>query len=124
MPDLAAIREKARGDLHRLAQVPALYIETEGADPLPVGVRVHKSASKIGHMPGMEGVEMRDLTPRIIFLIRDVPMPRRNAIVSIAAGEAYRVGETLPRENNTDIAASVAPLTAAQAADLPLPDRC
>lgn len=78
-------------------------------------VRVHKSVVKIGDGDDGDAVARRDISPRVIFLRDQVEMPPRNGVVSVGAGEAYLVGDTLPPDGIT-ITAMVSQMSAAQIA--------
>lgn len=113
MTGLRAIKDEMRRDLHREAAIPALFVASEAAEPLAVDVRVHKSMVKIGDGEDASAVSHSDISPRAIFLRDQVAMPPRGAIISVAAGEAYSVGNTLPPDGIT-ITAMVAQMTQAQ----------
>lgn len=121
MSRIRAIRNRARRDLHREAQVPALYIETTGAEPVPVTVRVHTSVVRIGEVPGYDSVEHRDISPRVIFLRDEVERPKRNAIVTIDATEGWRIADT-EQPDGDFITASATRLSAADMVGLPVPE--
>ena len=107
------MKDEMRRDLHREAAIPALFVASEAAEPLPVDVRVHKSVVQIGDGEDGNAVSRRDITPRILFLRDQVALPPRGAIVSVTAGEAYQVGECLPPDGIT-ITAHVAQMTQGQ----------
>jgi len=116
------ILEKARRDLHEHLKVPALYIAYAGATPVPVDVRDHTRFTETGALGGSSGhAEMVDVVPRLLFFLNQLPNARSGAIFSIAPGEAYRVERTTPRNWLTRFA-EVTPLSAADAAGLPVPE--
>lgn len=114
-----------RGDVHREASVPALYIPASGATPLTISVRVHRRSDmpNIGEMGGYDGAAMMAITEdRIRFLRADLPTHlRTNSIVSVEAGEAYVVEFWYPRDDEY-ITARVTPMTEAEAEGLPVPE--
>ncbi len=103
--------------------VPALYIAAPDAIPHPCTVRTYDIFEDIGTLPGTQGAaQVRSNVPRIKFLVDDAPaFIRRLAIVSVEAGEAYRIENTHPAHDIT-ILADVTKLTPAEAAGLPIPE--
>lgn len=111
---LRARKNEMRRDLHREAAIPALYIVPGAPEPLSVDVRVHRSVVTPGDDSMPEGaVVRRDIAPRILFLREQVSLPVRNAVVSVAAGEAYHLGETQLPDGIT-VTAMVTQMTQAQ----------
>lgn len=120
MADFRALKERARRDLHEHLQVPAYYRASPSSAWVAVHVRHHRATQRIGDLPGLEGATMRDLIPRLIFMRDEVAMPARGAIVSIATGEAYSIGDTDPPDG-ISITAHIAPVPAAQTTGFPVP---
>ncbi len=122
MAGFRAIREEARAALHEGLSVPALYIESTGAEPEYIHVRVHTTWGQVGDVKGTSYAyaELQDTKPKLIFLVAEVPEPYNGAIISIAPGEAYRIDNVLPPENIT-VAAEVHRVSASTAAGLPVP---
>lgn len=99
--------------------VPALYIfGTE--DPVDVTVRRQTRVAKTGDIEGLDTAEISVETAFLRFLIAELAQPKRNAIVSVAEGEAYRIDHALAPHGIT-IDAAVTRLDAAEATGLPLP---
>lgn len=121
MGDFRALKNQARRDLHNRMQIPAFYRATS-ADPWrAVHVRHQRQTQRIGDYSGApDGAAMRDLTPRILFMRDEVAMPARGAVVSLARGEAYTIGECDPPDG-LSITAHVAPVPVAQTAGYPVP---
>lgn len=117
------ILRKGRGDLHAHLQVPALYIAYDGATPLPVSVRDHTRFVETGDAGSRAKgfANVADVTPKILFMVAELPDARYGAIFSIAAGEAYRVERTDPR-NDITRTAYVTPLSKNEAIGLPVPE--
>lgn len=119
-----ALRQ-GRRDLHREMSVPALYIASTGVTPLPCTVRPHDKQEAHGALAGSSvngAAQIQDIAPRLIFMTDDAPAHiRRGAIVSVEAGEAYRI-ELVQPQHGVTITAEVVRLTAADAAGLPLPN--
>lgn len=117
------IKRKARRDLHNHMGVPALYIESKGAEPRPITVRLHTRFDALGDQKGtnFHSAEREEVIPRIIIMRDEVPSPKRNAIVSIEPGEAYYLDAVQPPDDIT-ITIHVVPLTAKEAEDLPVPE--
>ncbi len=115
------LKRKARRTLHSHLEVPALYLATPSSDPVPCNVRLWTKWGAIGAMS--EGwAEMQEATPRIIFMIDEVPRPRNLAVVSIEAGEAYRIDNT-DRPDDITITAHVTRIPAGAELDaLPVPE--
>lgn len=120
MTTLRDIRRAGRRDLHSEARVPALYL-LGSAEPVPVNVRVHDN--KVAHLGGAEApnyaAERAESTPRVVFDLLEIT-PVRSAVVSVAAGEAYRVARLEPAKGEFQIA-DVTRLSASEAAGLPVP---
>ncbi len=123
MRSIRDIKRKARGDLHQRAKVAALYIESESAEPVPVTVRVFSRFQALGDLPGtaQHFAEREDILPRVIFMRADLPSPRRNGIISIEAGEAYRLDSAMAADDLT-VTWHVAKLDAEDADGLPVPE--
>ncbi|TPI86358.1 hypothetical protein [Mesorhizobium sp. B2-8-9] len=117
------IKRQARRDLHDRAKVPALYIESTGADPVPVTVRIFDKFQALGDIKGtnQQYAEFDDNMPRIIFMRADLPSPKRGAIFSIEPGEAYRLDSAMATDDLT-ITWHVVKLDAEDADGLPVPE--
>lgn len=103
--------------------VPALYIARTGETPVPCSVRIHDKFEATGALKGgIEGsAQIQNESPRLIFLRDDAPQfLRAKAIVSVEAGEAYRIDHTHPAHDIT-ITAEVTKLSADEADGLPVP---
>lgn len=121
------IKREARRDLHQELEVAALYIAEwplpDGATPVPVTVRIHTSFAALGDQKGtnFNSAEMLDRQPQMIFLREQGVTPRRQAIVSVAPGEAYRIGVVQPADDIT-IKADIVVMPATQTTGLPVPE--
>lgn len=130
------IKARARGTVHSTMQVAALYLvenpdyvsptetpDEDQYDETPVNVRVHSGEIALGDMKGtnFHFSQREEENPSIIFLYSEMPSPERNAIVSVADGEAYRVDHVKPRDNLT-VTAECLRLSASEATGLPLPE--
>lgn len=121
--DFRKLKDEARGVLHDTLRVRALYLETRDATPVPVNVRVHSKWGALGDMKGTsyhfaEHVEQQ---PKIMFLVSEVAEPKRNAIVSVAPGEAYILDHReLP--DGITVTAPATRMPANEAEGLPLPE--
>ena len=119
------IKRDARPRLHAHAAVPALYIAVQGADPVPCTVRPHTKFDGNGRLNGApQWAERAEAEPHIIFRASDLPANglRAQAIVSVEAGEAYKIEASDPVDDAGFIKARVSLLSAAQAAGLPVPE--
>lgn len=116
------IKRQARRDVHAELYVPAVYIPVPNATPVPCTVRVHRKREDPMADAGMPGsAQMVVSEDRIRFFLPDLPAIRRvNAIVSVEAGEAYRIEFLYPADDEWQFA-RVVPLTAAEATGLPVP---
>lgn len=117
------IKSAARQALHGIMEVPAYYI-TDRDDPdtfLEVTVRPHTKFKPLGNLSGTDSAEIEAITPRIIFMRDQVPMPEVNAIVSIAPGEAYYV-DAAKEPDGISITATVVPMTLEETVGLPIRD--
>lgn len=100
--------------------VPALYIVGNDA-PIEVTVRRQTRVVKTGDITGLETVEVSSETVLLRFWRDELPQPKRNAIVSIEEGEAYRIDHSLAPHGLT-IDAPVTRLDASECVNLPIPD--
>lgn len=89
-------------------KVPALYFrDAENGqildEPLLVHVRVHTKWDRAGDMAGtnLSYAETQEINPHIIFMVDELAAPVRNAVVSIALGEAYRIDNVKPPDDIT-----------------------
>lgn len=117
------IKREARKQLHEHMKVSALYIPP-GGSPQPVFVRIHTQMDvQLGDMAGtnFNYAERQEITPRILFMRDQVSMPLRNAVVSVAPGEAYRIDNVRPPDD-ISIIAEVSRMLVAETAGLPVPD--
>ncbi|MEG3175872.1 hypothetical protein U1872_06490 [Sphingomonas sp. RB3P16] len=125
MSRLRDIKRRMRGDLHREMSVPALYIPAPNATPVPCTVRVwrkreHEDIAE-GHLQGYAGAAQMVISEdRLRFDLSQGFAPRRLAIVSVAAGEAYRLEFLYPVDLGYQTA-RVIPLTTDEAVVLPVP---
>jgi hypothetical protein len=118
------IKRAARRDLHAELQVPALYIAASSSTPVPCTVRVWRKREDpmTGDLPGFSGgAQVAVSEDRIRFFTQGLPpLLRTGAVVSVEAGEAYRIEFAYPRDGEFQTA-KVVPLSAADAAGLPVP---
>lgn len=123
MSRLRDIKRRARGDLHLEMSVPALYIPVPDATPVDITVRVWRKredpvTGDLSSMPG--AAQMIVSEDRLRFDLSEVAVLRRNAIVSVDAGEAYRIDYLYPADLGYQTA-RVIPLSADEATNLPVP---
>lgn len=123
MSRLRDIKRRARGDLHLEMSVPALYIPVPDATPVEITVRVWRkredpATGDLSSMPG--AAQMIVSEDRLRFDLSEITTIRRNAIVSVEAGEAYRVDHLYPADLGYQTA-RVIPLSADEATGLPVP---
>lgn len=115
-------RRAARRALHADRAVPAYYIATVGATPVQVSVRLWTEFAYRGRPAvrmAQEYAERQEAVPKLIFSADEIQFIRVAAIVSVEAGEAYRIEVVHPRDDTT-ITADVSRMTAAEAAGLPV----
>jgi hypothetical protein len=117
------IIRRARRDVQEHLCVPALYLPTRDATPVPCAVRVHTSNAALGNLSGSNFgyAERVEFTPSVLIWREDITAPVRNAIISVEPGEAYLIDYVAPPDDLT-IKANVVPLSAAEAAGLPVPE--
>lgn len=119
------IKRRARGDRHREMSVPALYIAVPSADPVECTVRTWLKTDNlmIGELPGLQGAaERAEPEERIRFDLSEFEGPLRNlAVISVEAGEAYRIDHLYPVDLGYQTA-RVTRLTEAQTIALPVPE--
>lgn len=119
-------KRQARRDIHAHMGVPAVLLLARGGQEYRVTIRGPwtKRPVMTGDLAGGgEGWAQReDTAPRILFYRDQLPFPLRSgAIVSVELGEAYRIATAEPVNDET-ITADVVPLSAEDAAGLPLPE--
>lgn len=117
MSRLRDIKRRARGDLHREMSVAAVYIPVPDATPVPCTVRVWRKREdpETGNLTqGSAQIVVSE--DRIRFDLAEV-RPRRQAIVSVEAGEAYRIEFLYP----VDLGYQTARVVPIDAAGLPVP---
>ncbi len=116
------IKRNARRVVQLHLRVPALYLATRDAVPVPCFVRVHTKFQALGDMKGtnFNYAEYEDITPRIILWREELPQPSRNAIISVEAGEAYQIDNVQPADDLT-ITAMVTAMDIEDTAGLPIP---
>lgn len=121
MSRLRAIKDRARRGVHREMCVPAIYLPTGAVDdptPVTVNVRLHLRTSNLS--ADMEGAVRRDTSPRIVFDRSEISMPAKGAVVSVAEGEAYKLGAADVPDGGY-IAVGCAPVPLAQTDGFPIP---
>ncbi len=128
MSGFRAIKKQMRADLHREMRVPALYIASAGATPVPVHVRVHSKYEEVGESSERDvgNAARHERIPSLVFWVAEleasgIARPSRGAVISIEAGEAYRVDNTMPIDLVT-ITANVTILSPGEAKGLPVPE--
>lgn len=118
-------KRQMRRDVHQEMCVPALYIHALGATPWPLTIRGphNKRPLSVGNLPGSDGwAEREDAQPRLVFMRAELPEAFRvGAIISVEAGEAYRLGVMLKPDDIVQVV-EVTQLDETEAAGLPLPE--
>lgn len=116
------IKRTMRRDLHSIMQIAALYIPETG-DPVPVNVRLHYKLDEVGDLKGtnFHYAERENMVPQILFMLDEFADAKRGGVVSIEAGEAYKI-DHMELPDDISVKAHVTRLTAAQAVGLPLPE--
>jgi hypothetical protein len=123
---LRAIKAKARGDLHQAMKVPAYYLETRVADPVPVEVRVHTKFKALGDLKGtsFSYAEQESEVPQLIFWHAELEAASidlaNKAIIMVGPEEGYQIDHIMPRDNHT-VTAHVTPMPVAHLTGLPYP---
>ena len=116
-------KERMRRAVHATHGVAALYRADPAASWVAVTVRVHDRLARFGDSPGLDAAQSVDISPRLVFLVEELDggTPRRGSIVSVAAGEAWLVGDADPADDIT-VTASASRVPPAQAESFPVPD--
>lgn len=115
-------KRNGRRQLHQRLAVPAVYVAPDSTQT-ECSVRLHTIFPAIGgdiENGYQYGAERFDQTPRLVFLISEVPSPARGGIVSVEAGEAYRI-DSIREPDDITVTANVIRLTGEDTAGLPLP---
>jgi hypothetical protein len=126
MTSITDIRRRARRDLHNALRVPALFIDGMST-PVLVHVRLHVKEDIFSRWVGRVGVELagtEEIQPKILFMrdeITDAALEiKRNVVISVYPGEAYRLDRALPFDDIT-VSWMAVRLTAREATGLPVP---
>ena len=117
---------KMRRRLHDHMKVPALYLrDTSDYVGTKVTVRPHTKFLALGDQKGtsFNSAEIESISPKIILWIAELPEfpPSRNAIISIARGEAYAIDHAEEPDGPT-VTVHVTVLSREEAKDLAIPE--
>lgn len=99
--------DEARAILHEEMSVPAIYFVPPYDDLTtvvkPVTVRIHDKFMALGDLKGtnFNYAELESISPRVIFWREEMPLPERNAIVSVKRGLAYRLDTDMEEDGKT-----------------------
>ena len=124
MESLRTLKRRARRDLHNAMLVPALYLL--GDEPWMtqklIHVRLHSKFDAVGDLQGtnFNYATRQEVTPKIRFDLTEID-PVNGAIISIEAGEAYRVDNVQPPDDQF-VTAEAIRLSEKQATGLPVPE--
>lgn len=119
-------KREAKQIVHDAMHYDALYLPTfplpTDVEPTAVTVRLHTKWGALGDQKGVsfDYATREDVQPKIIFDLKQVT-PARKGIVSVAAGEAYRI-DTLEEPDDQWQTAVVIRMPADQTTDLPTPE--
>lgn len=119
MVGFRAIKNQMRRDVHKNMYVPAYYRASVNAEWLEVDVRLHTKFTSNGDLPEQYVAQMRDISPRIVFMRDQVELPARGGVVSVEPGEAWQLGDALEPDGIT-ITVMAAPVAAAQTVNYPV----
>jgi hypothetical protein len=114
---------RMRRDVHSQWAVPALYLATPTATPRPCNVRrwLKSDNNMLGALKGLPGAaEMAEPEDRLVFDVTEFSFVRAKAVVSIEAGEAYRIEFAYPAAKGFQIV-RVTRLSATEADGLAVP---
>lgn len=128
MRSIRDIKRKARRDLHCHMRVPVLYLApVSGATPVLLHVRLHTkwdAATMDGGSGNGTMVSRQSVFPKILFMLDELEAHgvrlRKKGVISVEAGEAYRLDNDEPVD---DISQSwiVVALRPEESAGLPVP---
>lgn len=115
-------KRAARLDRHNELSVEAVYVAATGATPVDCTVRLWLRIDEMTGNDVLDGsAQVATEEDRIRFYLSQFAAPLRvRAVVSIEAGEAYRIDHLYPVDDQFQTA-RVVRLTAAEAAGLPVP---
>ena len=122
IPTFRDIKNQARLNVHETLQVAGLYLESPAdQNPKEITIRVWTKWQEFGKIKP-EFSDFSDANPKIIFLRSQIPLPKKNAIVSVERGEAYRIESTEASDGLT-VTAIVAkiPESTPYLLDIPVP---
>lgn len=125
MSNLRDIKRNARRDLHEAMSIPALFLATVDDPGTPITVRIHSKWDALGMQGAENGLaSRRELKPKILFMRSELAAAeieiKRNAIVSVEPGEAYRL-DNADAPDDISVTFFVTVLSATEAAGLPFP---
>lgn len=129
-------KRTARSTVHQTMKVRCIYLaqgivpdsnSESGFEFTELEIRVHEHQTKLGDQAGtsLNSAERFEPDPRLIFWKAELEAKnitlKRNDVVSVSAGEAYRLGPTKPHDQET-ITVPVTRLAVAETANLPIPE--
>lgn len=123
------IKRAARRDLHEALKVPAIYLPpVDDPDPYPVHIRIHsKWDATTMDSQTLQGtmVSRQSIFPKILFMRDELDAQgiilRRGGIVSVEAGEAYKLDNSEPPDD-ISISYFVTQLDPDATVNLPVPE--
>lgn len=99
MADFRDIKNAARRGLHEKMKVRAVYYATPDSDPEYIYVRVHGEDARQGDQKGtsLASAQQEVRETFVLFDLAEVT-PVRNALVILSSDEAYRLGQSKPKD--------------------------
>jgi hypothetical protein len=119
------IKRQARGDLHEILRIPVRYLTAVDDVGVDTFARVQTKFDALGLAGAEDGLaKRREIQPKIIFMRHELAnasiVPKKNDIVSVEPGEAYRL-DNADAPDDVTVTWFVSVLSETKAAGLPLP---
>lgn len=105
-------KRSARDIVHEHMAVPCEYYAIKGATAVPIRARLLLKFDALGDDRSMGWAEIQAMKPKLVFKASEVE-PVRGAVIYFQPGEAYRVDNLLPPDDQY-ITAEVTALTVRQ----------
>lgn len=96
-------KRSARDIVHDHMAVPCDYYATKGAEAVRIRARLHLKFDALGDDRSMGWAEIQAMKPKLVFRASEVD-PARGAVIYFQPGEAYRVDNLLPPDDQYIIA--------------------
>lgn len=120
---LRDVKARARGDLHQAMRVPMVYLAPDGAEYRGYYCRVHSDNKALGDLQGtsLNYAERKEVVPRLVFWLADMPPVGARGRVVISTTEGYRLDNADPKDQSLTVTWTVTPIPERELLNLPVP---